>query len=111
MSHPQCRALSEELPTLAIDRSAVLLIIELANRHGPLMFRHDSRDTVDQPVCARLGTLPIAESDIKLGEVAGCEYWISREALRRCRHGRLVLATRHESSAGNARFVLVGAEH
>lgn len=111
MPDPRSHALREELPTLAIDRSAVLLIVELASRHGPLMFRHDSRDTTDQPVCARLGTLPIADSDIKLGEVAGCEYWMSREALRRYGRGRLVLATRRESSADRARFVLMVAEH
>jgi uncharacterized protein (DUF779 family) len=70
---------------------AVLLILGLSARYGPLMFRHGEDAGGNQPLCRPVGSIELAEGDIKLGEIAGCEYWIAAGALEKLNHRRLLL--------------------
>jgi uncharacterized protein (DUF779 family) len=98
-----------ELPALAASVDAVMLIIRLSARYGPLMFLHDASDEALQPRCRPVGSLPVGEDDVKLGEVAGCEYWIAPSALDQLGSGALlldVLETGGDASGLTSRFVL-----
>lgn len=89
-----------------------MLIIRLSARHGPLMFHHGRATDTAQPLCRPVGSIRIADDDIKLGDVAGCEYWIERDVLERLGGGALLLdVVDEETSTGTApdltrRFVL-----
>lgn len=103
-----------ELPALAASVDAVMLIIRLSARYGPLMFRHETSAEVLQPRCRPVGSLPVGEHDIKLGEVAGCEYWIEPSALERLGNGALlldVLEDRGDATGLASRFVLRQVGH
>ena len=98
-----------ELPALAASVDAVMLIIRLSARYGPLMFLHDATGDVLQPRCRPVGSLPVDDQDVKLVEVAGCEYLISPSALVQLGSGALlldVLEARGDATGLASRFVL-----
>ncbi|MBP6096054.1 MAG: DUF779 domain-containing protein [Methyloversatilis sp.] len=103
--------LLERVP-LESSLDAVLLILRLSARYGPLMFRHGEDAGGSQPLCRPVGSIELAENDVKLGEIAGCEYWIAAGALEKLDHDRLVLdvqaasATQPSPAALTDRFVL-----
>lgn len=78
---------------------AVLLILRLSARYGPLMFRHGEDADGNQPLCRQIGSIEVAEGDFKLGEIAGCEYWIAAGALEKLNHRRLLLDVQTAPSA------------
>lgn len=103
-----------ELPQLSTSVDAVMLIIRLSARYGPLMFRHDDAEDLMQPRCRPVGALAVSDHDIKLGEVAGCEYWITPEVLDALGSGGLLLDVQeaHGDASGLAdRFVLRRINH
>lgn len=111
-SDPYCLGLMpdpSEFPALAASVDAVMLIIRLSARYGPLMFLHDATGDVLQPRCRPVGSLPVDDHDVKLGEVAGCEYWIAPSALDQLGSGALlldVLEERGDATGLASRFVL-----
>jgi uncharacterized protein (DUF779 family) len=88
-----------ERPPLESTLDAVLLILGLSARYGPLMFRHGEDAGGNQPLCRPVGSIELAENDIKLGEIAGCEYWIAAGALEKLNHRRLLLDVQPEPAA------------
>lgn len=103
-----------ELPQLSTSVDAVMLIIRLSARYGPLMFRHDDAEDLMQPRCRPVGALAVSDHDIKLGEVAGCEYWITPEVLDALGSSGLLLDVQeaHGDASGLAdRFVLRRINH
>lgn len=111
MSKERASGLLERAP-LESSLDAVLLILRLSVRYGPLMFRHGEDTSGSEPLCRPVGSIELTESDIKLGEIAGCEYWIAAGALEKLNHDRLMLdvqaasATRASAPALTNRFVL-----
>lgn len=89
-----------------------MLIIRLSARYGPLMFRHDAMAESVQPLCRPVGSIALGETDVKLGEIAGCEYWIDASTLARLGGGAQVLdvldstVTPHGTPSLTDRFVL-----
>ncbi len=63
-----------------ITPAAVEVIDQLKNRYGDLMF-HQSGGCCDgsQPMCFEKGDFKIGDSDVCLGEIAGCEFWMSKD--------------------------------
>lgn len=63
-----------------ITPAAVEVIDQLKNRYGELMF-HQSGGCCDgsQPMCFEKGDFKIGDSDVCLGEIAGCEFWMSKD--------------------------------
>lgn len=88
-----------ERPPLESTLDAVLLILGLSARYGPLMFRHGEDAGGNQPLCRPVGSIELAEDDIKLGEIAGCEYWIAAGALEKLNYRRLLLDVQPEPAA------------
>ena len=69
--------------TLAAQR----VIEQLRRAHGPVMF-HLSGGCCDgsAPMCFQVGEFRLGSVDEKVGEIAGCEFWMDREQLRRWAH-------------------------
>ncbi|MCD8540422.1 MAG: DUF779 domain-containing protein, partial [Leadbetterella sp.] len=60
--------------------------------HGPLMF-HQSGGCCDgsSPMCFPEGELMINETDVQLGEVAGCPFYMSKDQYEYWKHTHLTL--------------------
>ncbi|QHS58570.1 DUF779 domain-containing protein [Chitinophaga agri] len=71
---------------------AISLINELRHKHGPLMF-HQSGGCCDgsQPMCFPDGEFKVGASDICLGEVAGCKFYMSADQFEYWKHTQLTL--------------------
>lgn len=71
---------------------AVELIELLKKKHGPLMF-HQSGGCCDgsAPMCFPEGEFKLGERDVKLGEIAGCGFWIGGAQHEKWKHTRLTL--------------------
>ncbi len=61
---------------LATD-TALELIERLKAKHGPLMF-HQSGGCCDgsSPMCFAEGEFKVGSEDVRLGAIAGCEFWM-----------------------------------
>jgi len=74
------------------DEKAIALINELKGRYGALMF-HQSGGCCDgsQPMCFEKGDFKLGYSDVCLGEVEGCEFWMSKDQFEYWQHTHLTL--------------------
>lgn len=72
--------------------SAREVIEQLQQRYGDLMF-HQSGGCCDgsQPMCFQEGDFKLGASDVRLGEVAGCPFWMSRDQFEYWKHTQLCL--------------------
>lgn len=74
------------------DEKAIALIHELQERYGELMF-HQSGGCCDgsQPMCFEKGDFKLGYSDVRLGVVEGCEFWMSKDQFEYWQHTHLTL--------------------
>jgi len=74
---------------VGVTDAARKLIEQLKREHGPLMF-HQSGGCCDgsAPMCFPVGEFKLGSVDVKVGEIAGCEFWMDREQYRRWAHTR-----------------------
>ncbi|MFM1795282.1 MAG: hypothetical protein RL642_1667 [Bacteroidota bacterium] len=72
---------------------SVELINRLRSLHGPLMF-HQSGGCCDgsQPMCFQEGEFKIGSSDVCLGEVEGCKFYMSADQYEYWKHTQLILS-------------------
>lgn len=72
--------------------AARVVITQLKKRFGPLMF-HQSGGCCDgsAPMCYEAGEFKTGESDILLGEVADCPFYMSRDQYEYWKHTHLTL--------------------
>ena len=63
-----------------LTKEASALISTLKEKYGPLMF-HQSGGCCDgsQPMCFEKGDFIIGGSDIKIGEIDDCEFFMSKD--------------------------------
>jgi uncharacterized protein (DUF779 family) len=78
-----------------ITEEAKKVIEKLRNRHGELMF-HQSGGCCDgsSPMCFKKGQFKIGRSDVKLGEVYGVPFYISKDQFEYWKHMQLTLDTK-----------------
>jgi len=71
---------------------AIDLIRNLRERHGELMF-HQSGGCCDgsQPMCFEKGDFKVGESDVYLGDIDGCAFFMSRDQFEYWQHTHLTL--------------------
>ncbi|MGO8857275.1 MAG: DUF779 domain-containing protein [Steroidobacteraceae bacterium] len=64
---------------VGVTAAARQLIEELKRAHGPIMF-HLSGGCCDgsAPMCFQVGEFKLGGVDEKVGEIAGCEFWMAR---------------------------------
>lgn len=72
--------------------AALSLIEKLWKEHGPLMF-HQSGGCCDgsQPMCFPINEFKIGDSDVCLGEVGNCKFYMSRDQFAYWQHTQLTL--------------------
>ena len=75
-----------------ISPEAEKVVETLKNRFGELMF-HQSGGCCDgsQPMCFEKGEFKIGGSDVKLGEIAGCEFFMSRDQFEYWKNTQLTI--------------------
>lgn len=71
---------------------AAMLIAELKERYGELMF-HQSGGCCDgsQPMCFEIGDFKLGYSDVCLGRIEDCEFWMSKDQFEYWKHTHLTL--------------------
>ncbi len=75
-----------------ITPEAVVFLDRLRLRHGPLMF-HQSGGCCDgsSPMCFPAGEFLTGPSDVLLGSVSGCEFWMSASQFAYWSHTHLTV--------------------
>ena len=77
---------------VALTKAASDLIATLKEKHGPLMF-HQSGGCCDgsQPMCFEKGEFKVGGSDVKIGTIADCEFFMSRDQFEYWKHTQLTI--------------------
>lgn len=72
--------------------AAADVIHTLQAEHGPLMF-HQSGGCCDgsSPMCFARGDFRIGQSDVLLGQVEGCDFWMSEDQFEYWKHTHLTI--------------------
>lgn len=75
-----------------VTSAAAEVIERLRVQHGPLMF-HQSGGCCDgsSPMCFAAGEFRVGGSDVLLGEIEGCEFWMSEDQFEYWRHTHLTV--------------------
>lgn len=77
---------------IAATAAAIDVIHQLQRRFGPLMF-HQSGGCCDgsAPMCFEDGDFKIGESDVQLGQIENCPFYMSRDQYEYWKHTHLTL--------------------
>jgi uncharacterized protein (DUF779 family) len=82
---------------MSIDRviatpAALELLNKLRSIHGPLMF-HQSGGCCDgsSPMCYPAGEFKVGQSDVLLGEIDGCKFYIGGRQFELWQHTQLII--------------------
>lgn len=69
-----------------------MLIEKLKQSHGALMF-HQSGGCCDgsQPMCFEKGDFILGQSDVCLGDIEGCEFWMNKDQFEYWRYTQLTI--------------------
>lgn len=78
------------IPRITISPEAALIVSDLKRRFGPLLF-HQSGGCCDgsQPMCFQEGDFKIGESDVCLGIIEDCPFWMSKDQFEYWKHTQL----------------------
>ncbi|WP_027409218.1 DUF779 domain-containing protein [Anoxybacteroides tepidamans] len=79
-------------PKVIATEAALALIEKLKAKYGPLMF-HQSGGCCDgsSPMCYPQGELIIGDSDVLLGEIGGCPFYIAAAQYEYWKHTQLII--------------------
>jgi uncharacterized protein (DUF779 family) len=79
-------------PRVLITAEAIKIVNQLKERFGELMF-HQSGGCCDgsQPMCFEKGEFKTGNSDVLLGEIAGCAFYMSRDQFEYWQHTQLTI--------------------
>ena len=80
------------VPRVLATDAALELIDRLKAKHGPLMF-HQSGGCCDgsSPMCYPEGDLLVGDSDVRLGEIGGCPFYMSAPQFEYWKHTQLTI--------------------
>ncbi|WP_113927376.1 DUF779 domain-containing protein [Bacillus sp. P14.5] len=81
-----------EVDRVTVTEEASELISKLIEKHGPLLF-HQSGGCCDgsSPMCYQEGELLIGDSDVLLGHIDGCPFYISKAQYEYWKHTQLII--------------------
>lgn len=79
-------------PRVILTPEASEVIVNLKARFGELMF-HQSGGCCDgsQPMCFEKGDFKVGGSDVCLGEIDGCEFWMSKDQFEYWKYTQLII--------------------
>lgn len=82
-------------PRVLVTDAAKAVIDQLREQHGELMF-HQSGGCCDgsQPMCFAAGEFRLGRSDVKLGEIHGCPFYMAEDQFERWQHTQLTVDVR-----------------
>ncbi len=77
---------------VSVTEEAKKIIDKLKKRYGKLMF-HQSGGCCDgsSPMCFEDGDFKTGSSDVKLGEICGCDFYMSRDQYEYWKHTHLTV--------------------
>ena len=75
-----------------ITDAAASMVHKLKGVHGPLMF-HQSGGCCDgsAPMCYPAGEFRVGGQDVRIGEIAGCDFYIGAAQFEYWRHTQLII--------------------
>lgn len=78
------------IPRVTISESAARVVKKLQDQFGELMF-HQSGGCCDgsQPMCFEKGDFKVGGSDVCIGNIEGCEFWMSKDQFAYWEHTQL----------------------
>ncbi len=84
--------MSDATPRVVATDAARALIATLKAKHGPLMF-HQSGGCCDgsAPMCYPLGEFMVGSSDLLLGDLEGCPFYIGEAQFAYWEHTQLII--------------------
>ncbi|TQE99107.1 MAG: DUF779 domain-containing protein [Spiribacter salinus] len=84
--------MSDSVARVEATEAALELIDRLRQQHGPLMF-HQSGGCCDgsSPMCYPEGEFRVGGSDVKLGDIGGCPFYMSRSQFEYWQHTQLII--------------------
>ncbi|MBK9156092.1 MAG: DUF779 domain-containing protein [Chloracidobacterium sp.] len=82
----------ENIPRVRITIEAAAVVDQLREKHGELMF-HQSGGCCDgsSPMCYPKGEFMVGSSDVWLGEVAGCDFYMAKDQFEFWKHTELTI--------------------
>lgn len=92
------------IPRVTISNEASEVVSQLKARFGDLMF-HQSGGCCDgsQPMCFEKGDFKVGSSDVCLGTIDGCEFWMSKDQFEYWQYTQLHI---HVSAGRGSSFSL-----
>jgi len=80
------------IPRVTISPKAIEVVQQLKSKFGELMF-HQSGGCCDgsQPMCFEKGDFKLGQSDVCLGIIEGCEFWMSSDQFEYWKHTQLLI--------------------
>ena len=86
------KKMETKVERVLVTDAARQVIDELREKHGPLMF-HLSGGCCDgsQPMCFEKGEFRVGDSDVLLGQVHGCDFYMARDQYEYWKHTQLTL--------------------
>jgi len=77
---------------IELTEKAAEIVESLKSRFGDLMF-HQSGGCCDgsQPMCFEKGDFKVGNSDVCLGEIAECEFWMSKDQFEYWKFSKLTI--------------------
>lgn len=81
------------IPRVLITEEAAKVVAQLKESYGELMF-HQSGGCCDgsSPMCFEKGDFKVGGSDVCLGTIAGCDFWMSKDQFAYWQHTQLIVA-------------------
>jgi uncharacterized protein (DUF779 family) len=78
------------IPRVTISEAAGRVVKKLQDQFGELMF-HQSGGCCDgsQPMCFEKGDFKVGGSDVCIGTIEGCEFWMSKDQFVYWQHTQL----------------------
>lgn len=82
----------KNIPRVLVTDEAKKVIAELRAKHGELMF-HQSGGCCDgsSPMCYADGEFMVGRSDVWLGEIDGCDFFMARDQFEFFKHTELTI--------------------
>ena len=82
----------QNIPRVKITDGAKKVIKELRAKHGELMF-HQSGGCCDgsSPMCYEAGDFLVGSSDVWLGEIDGCDFYMAKDQFEFWKHTELTI--------------------
>lgn len=75
-----------------ITEKAIEVVDKLTDRYGPVMF-HQSGGCCDgsQPMCFQVGDFKVGSSDVCLGKIYGCSFYMSADQFEYWQYSQLTI--------------------